>query len=574
MPSGDPAAYWISARPHDPDVNRAEAIESAKQWLADCVNCHEQCGIPSKSVDGTMKSPKRLLKISKESSACTKANLHVCKRDEHPPYTALSYCWGTGQAYRLVLSNLEAMSIDVPIRALAQTIQDAISVAGRMGVQYLWIDSLCIIQDSPTDKDDEISAMDHIYQNAEFTLCAASAKACTEGFLQRRVFSGPNMPEEDHSTLEFPCPNGAQGTILVKDIEYHAVTDEPLYKRGWTLQEQMLSSRVLVYDSWQVWWECLEGKKSDKGNPDSISSNGGWIDRLPIHGQMGRIERISRDRNHDPDFLWKKWADAVETYTMRDLTIASDKLPALSGLASRFSNLWGCAYYAGLWEERLIEGLRWSVLEPFATVINHSYTPSWSWASVIGAVSWSVESYDNVPVVKNPVTFTSIVECKVTPTNKAVPFGNVIDWSLTIQGFAQWIDWDGQEQIEAKGLDPDSRPLKSIALGSKLYPEGIVAIARPDCYQLQVSCKESKGDSSAPPSDDVEEDTFYMGGEAAETNEITLPILVIVISRLSALMLGALDDDQHCRIGVLEFRQEADLQKYFEGCDIKRVTIV
>lgn len=515
-----------------------------------------------------------MLKIDYESSGSTKVTLHLCRQDEHPRYAALSYCWGTGQAYKLILSNLEAMSIDVPISALAQTIQDAISVAGRIGVQYIWIVSLCIIQDSAIDKDDEISAMDHIYQNAEFTLCAASAKACTEGFLQRRVFSDLRMSDEDYSTLQFPCPNGAQGTILVRDIPTHDVTEQPLYKRGWTLQEHMLSSRVLVYDSWQAWWECLESKKSDKGNPDSISSNGVLIDRLPIHGQMERIERIFRDMNHEPDFLWKKWAEVVETYTTRDLTMESDKLPALSGLASRFSNLWSCAYYAGLWEEKLIEGLGWFVLDPFTSTINNSYAPSWSWASVIGAVSWNVNSFHNIPVIKHPVELTSMVECKVTLANKAVPFGNVTDWSLKIKGLAQWVDWDGQEQIEAKGIDPESRPLKSTAIGSALYPEGIVAIAKPDCSQLQVFDKQSQRDSSPSPSDDLEEDIFYMGGEAAEANEITLPILVLVISRLSALMLAASSDDQYIRIGLLEFRKETELKEYFEGCDLRKVTII
>ncbi|KAL8903868.1 MAG: hypothetical protein Q9207_003639 [Kuettlingeria erythrocarpa] len=441
---GDPAAQWITARPLNPDINRAEAIESAQQWLADCVKCHEQCSIQNRSADGLTKSPKRLLNIDYESLGSTKVTLHLRKQDEHPRYAALSYCWGTGQAFKLILSNLKAMSVDVPISALAQTIQDAISVAGRIGIQYIWIDSLCIIQDSAIDKDHEISAMDHIYQNAEFTLCAASAEACTEGFLQRRLFSDPWMPEEDYSTLQFPCPNGAHGTILVRDIPTHDVTREPLYKRGWTLQEQMLSSRVLVYDSWQVWWECLESKKSDQGNPESISSNGGWTIKLPIHEQMGRIEQTFRATNHEPDFLWKRWAEVVETYTTRDLTMKSDKLPPLSGLASRFSNLWSCAYYAGLWEGNLIEGLGWFVLDLFTSMINHSYAPSWSWASVVGAVSWNVNSLDNIPV-KNPAEFTNMVECKVTSANKAAPFGNVTDWSLQIEGLAQWIDWDGQE---------------------------------------------------------------------------------------------------------------------------------
>ncbi|KAL8723378.1 MAG: hypothetical protein Q9225_000294 [Loekoesia sp. 1 TL-2023] len=573
---GDPAAYWVSARPYDPNINRAEAIESAKQWLSDCVNCHEQCSIPSKSANGARTTPKRLLKIRIEISGCTKVNLHLCEQNENPRYTALSYCWGTGQAYKLTISNLEAMYVDVPIPSLAQTIQDAISVASRMGIQYLWIDSLCIIQDSATDKDDEISAMDHIYRNAEFTICAASSRACTEGFLQKRIFSGPSMPEVDYSTLQFPCPNGARGTILVKHIQSHDVNDQPLNKRGWTLQEHMLSSRVLVYDSWQVWWECLEGKRCDKGNPDIISYRGMQIDRLPIHGQMGRIKRMSCDSDHDPDFLWKTWAEVVEAYTDRDLSIESDRLPALSGLATKFSNLWGCAYYAGLWEKKLIEGLRWAVLDPSTSVVNASYAPSWSWAFITGAVSWYAKSSDDTPVVENPVQYTSLVECKATPANEAVPFGQVTDWSLTIEGSAQWIDWDGQEQIEAKGLDTDSRPLKSLAIGSQLFPEGIIALARPDCSQLQVFGKESKRDPSSLPRDDEEEkdeDIFYMGGEAAETNEITLEILAMVISRESALMLYPLKDDQYFRIGLLEFREEEDLKAYFEGCDIEKVTV-
>ncbi|KAL8991894.1 MAG: hypothetical protein Q9169_007557 [Polycauliona sp. 2 TL-2023] len=206
----DPAAGWVSARPHDPNVDRPEAIQSAKRWVTECLDYHHQCSIRNTWVDDAKTSPKRLLKIYDSNTGKKMVKLHLCEQHDHPKYAALSYCWGIGQDCKLTLSNLETMFIDVPLSSLAQTIQDAISVACRMGVQFIWIDSLCIIQDSNSDKADEISAMDHIYQNAEFTICAASAVTCAQGFLQERTFDGLAMPEQNHSTLEFPCPNGAR----------------------------------------------------------------------------------------------------------------------------------------------------------------------------------------------------------------------------------------------------------------------------------------------------------------------------------------------------------------------------
>lgn len=333
----------------------------------------------------------------------------------------------------------------------------------------------------------------------------------------------------------------------------------------------MLSSRVLVYDSWLVWWECLESIRTDKGNPDIINSGGWGVHVLPLHGRMRRIEKKFHDLKHDHNYLWKKWAETVEKYTQRSLTIDSDRLPALSGLASKFSKLWGCAYYAGLWEKKLLEGLGWYLFRPSTSLINRSLAPSWSWASVKAGVIWADISFDETPLSnEHPVIKTSIIACEVIPAEEASPFGPVTKWSLTIEGAAQWIDWDGQEQIEAKDLDPDSRPTKSIKLGSKLYPDGIVARAYPDYSGFEMY-KASEDDLSAPMPD--YEDIFYMGGEEAETNEGTVPILLVVITRESALIIDRCDDGQYCRIGLIEFRSEIDLKTYFDGCDIQKITI-
>ena len=157
-------------------MNRPEAFETAKKWLTECINSHDQCSILNESANGARISPRRLLKLRREISGNIKLKLHICKPDDCPHYAALSYCWGRDQPYKLTLSRFEAMCIDIPMLSLAQSLQDAVSVAFKMGLCYLWVDALCIIQDSTADKDTEISVMDHIYQNADFTIWAASAR--------------------------------------------------------------------------------------------------------------------------------------------------------------------------------------------------------------------------------------------------------------------------------------------------------------------------------------------------------------------------------------------------------------
>ncbi|KAL8643260.1 MAG: hypothetical protein Q9228_000155 [Teloschistes exilis] len=227
-----------------------------------------------------------------------------------------------------------------------------------------------------------------------------------------------------------------------------------------------------------------------------------------------------------------EWTDIIEYYTDRRLTFSSDKLPALAGLASRFSNLWGCAYYAGLWQKKMIKGLGWFVLDPSTSLSNGCHAPSWSWASVIGQVSWmeklpTDDQAEETPQ-ETPVAPASLIECSITLLNEAVPFGQVTAWSLTIEGVVQWIDWDGQEQVEAKGLHPDSRPIRDSSIGSQFFPEGIVALAYPDYSQLHVPREADVGHSNAPRPGGMEH-IFHLGGEEAESNECTLRILIMVL---------------------------------------------
>ena len=565
----DPAAKLVSARPLDHNVNRPEAIESIKQWLSDCVNHHQQCVLRNDTAVGST-TPKRLIRVETDLDGTLKVNLVSCSDQEPRPYAALSYCWGVAQNVVLTEAKIEAWYTEVSAASLPQSIQDALSVVNGLGIQYLWVDALCIIQDSSTDKDEEISVMNLIYEQAELTICVGIAAACTEGFLQKRLFGEVPMPTLDYSALQIACPTGEQGTVLVKTSQNYYTNNEPLYERAWTLQEQMLSSRVLVYSSCQVWWECLEVKGCDRGKPQSIVSNGGTIGSLPHNGLAKRVER---SLNHNCDYLWESWKEIVMDYSGRKLSVATDKLPALSALASSFTSIWNCPYYAGLWERKLLEGLRWYSHRPPSWKPDEDTAPSWSWASTVGSVGWEDKPYEEVQAENSPAEHTRIVECRTTLTNNNVPFGQVTGGSLVIEGSAQWIEWDGQEQVEAMDLSPDFHVIRSTEMGSPLFPEGIVALARPDYDQIELSST-----SSEPTSDAVTPDsstiTFWMGIVVqAENNEVTMRILLLVISRTTALMLFALDNHTYERMGLLAFRSEKDMESYFLGSHVERVVI-
>jgi hypothetical protein len=110
--------------------------------------------------------------------------LHPNTTKEVAPYAALSYVWGGPQAFCTLQSNVASHSSQISLSTLPQTIQDAVFCAHKLGLKYLWVDSLCIIQDSTDDWEREIANMAQIYKNAFVTISAAKAKGCHEGFLK------------------------------------------------------------------------------------------------------------------------------------------------------------------------------------------------------------------------------------------------------------------------------------------------------------------------------------------------------------------------------------------------------
>ncbi|KAL8835097.1 MAG: hypothetical protein Q9170_003453 [Blastenia crenularia] len=297
-------------------------------------------------------------------------------------YACLSYCWGTeGHSLQLNRSNLVALHEKIPLELLSRSIQDAIHVTRKLGINYLWVDALCIIQDAADDKEREIQRMDQIYINACLTVAAANSDDCSRGFLaiHERWWSDAEGPP---IRLPFLCPDWTVGSITLVKFG-HPDFQEPLHRRSWPFQEYLLSPRVLFYGSEQLLWVCHEDAPTSIGATYKIGG--------PAHdaSEMGlKYMRmfLHRPKTISPGFARRNlWIDLVIEYSSRQHTIPNDKIHALRAIATRYQRYMGDEYIAGLWKSWLIPGLLWKSLEPDRPRRERQY-PSWSWLSAEGSV--------------------------------------------------------------------------------------------------------------------------------------------------------------------------------------------
>lgn len=197
--------------------------------------------------------PARVLDLTNFSDTERQVRLYISRSHDLGRYAALSYCWGYSQpvviTHQTLFRHLRAIEYD----SLPQTLQDAVKTTKAIGLDYLCIDALCIIQNSASDNQKEIAKMAQIYQNASVTIVAACTTSSAEGLLEVR--------NGTPSALESPigCNNG-NVSILSLLPTYQSRRYEALHDRAWTLQgtlqEFILSSRLLIFGQDYVGWKC------------------------------------------------------------------------------------------------------------------------------------------------------------------------------------------------------------------------------------------------------------------------------------------------------------------------------
>ena len=281
-------------------------------------------------------------------------------------YMALSHCWGTTlQPIKLARESLEEMKIAIPLEQIPKTFREAMTLTRELGAQYIWIDSLCIIKDDKFDWEKESAKMAAVYENAHLTI-AAVASANAEG--------GCIQDYEPTDTIHFPVdpdlPQLAKYStcqLRIESSEEYALFQSPLYSRGWTLQELILSPRILLCCKDQLFWQC----RTDIYSEDCLVRIPRRFSTLP-----------SRDEYITQHSIWWSW---VEQYSRRNLTDPQDKMAALAGLTSNAAVVAKDEPVAGMWAGQLPTGLLWTAPE-YVKRGQLYLAPTWSWISVDGPV--------------------------------------------------------------------------------------------------------------------------------------------------------------------------------------------
>lgn len=320
-------------------------LKQVKAWIYSCNEGHSKC---QEDVDKTW-CPSRLISIS-SVLGLPKAKLVL--REELEPlseivvYFALSHKWGTRKFNTLQSANLQEYRQQIPIFELRKTFQDAIQITLDLGISYLWIDSLCIIQDSRDDWHSESSVMHLVYRNAFATLAASEAEVLEQGLLD---VSRPSLLTAFPQSLNLL---GRPENFMVRcDPErfYKMRLDGlPLKRRGWVLQESLLSRRTIYFGSPLI-WECRECLRSI-GWPGEIRV------RYPLLNQPKLWPTMVNGQNSHT-----VWQIVVSTFSRCVLTKSSDKLVALSGIAKTISSQMESEYIAGLWKSHIWYDLLWIV---------------------------------------------------------------------------------------------------------------------------------------------------------------------------------------------------------------------
>jgi hypothetical protein len=358
----------------------AEALALAKKWISNCDETHEDC-----RQDNTSLLPTRVLDLE-DPNAGDKISLYTTA-NEPARYICLSHCWGNQNLLKTEKGSFSARNEGIKWGDLPKTFQDAVTMTRALGVRYLWIDSLCIIQDDKEDWYRESAKMHTIYQDGYLTLAASKSKGPDGG-----MFSVATS----HNKLEHWEYNSQEGLVYTrrKIQHFESRTEFPLLQRGWVFQERILSRRVLHFGSKELIWECMEHQTCECS---FFKSSLGMDYGLGWKGTY-RPEA----KGHPHGWLMVVWWKIVKDYSTLKLSYDEDIFPALSGIAQAQMVARGSQYLAGLWEDTLVHDLLWYI--PHRTRLpgigNMDFVcgprpsqwraPTWSWASVKSAVEYDL----------------------------------------------------------------------------------------------------------------------------------------------------------------------------------------
>ncbi|KAL1904107.1 hypothetical protein Sste5344_010183 [Sporothrix stenoceras] len=391
--------YRIGCTTPDDHLGSAGNFKLARSWLEDCSKHHKHCSTTAHT-KLPPRLPTRVIDVT-----CTPANIvHAVDINAGRPdqgcaeYVALSHCWGRPPIKTLLKSTtMKKYTAGLPENDLPANFRDSITVTRNMGIPYLWIDSLCIIQDSVDDWRYESVRMGELYSRATFSLLAMAGDQSGAGILKATP-----PPVSPSVLVPFEGSGGPVSfdvsTIFQNSENLRQLSDSaPLSTRGWCLQEVVFSARILFFGAQQVYWFCTEGGyKSAESLPDGIlyphnkypSMASAYFGEqsypVPTGTAGATTEAILTDFYH-----------FIESYAQRTLTFGTDKFPAVASFAQNVERALRKSsdnpvqhdYMAGVWSSDFRRGLLFCPDGIHAPHVKQAEekdglyrAPSWSWA--------------------------------------------------------------------------------------------------------------------------------------------------------------------------------------------------
>jgi Heterokaryon incompatibility protein (HET) len=398
-----------------------------KNWLREAFgdkHLYEPFGDVKEWDDAVSPLPKRIVDVS---SSPDSSIVHLKDSVNLPQgrYLCLSHCWAESAPMTTTTGTLAQRCDGIRIDGLSPTLRDTVFLARELNIQYIWVDSLCILQDSQDDWEVESSKMGAYYGSSLLTVLAG--RDGSKGLFGER--DPPPMPYCKFSLPSGPGPTSVNiyFTLFPHRPRRGISNDSPkIYTRGWVLQEEILSPRLLSFEPTQTYFRTSLVEKYESGSV---------------------VEAFKSKQLLHPG----KWSMLVGEYCKLSLTKESDKLPALSGLAHQYQIRWNDQYLAGLWRNELWRQLQWYVFCSGANVPRRPFAyraPTWSWASVEGQqyvfFAW-IES--------EKLSYVEILRALTEPSGRD-PLGAVKSGILVLRGMLL----KGRRRREDKNNVPTPSP--------------------------------------------------------------------------------------------------------------------
>lgn len=337
-------------------------------WLWDCVDNHFTCIQKS-----DYSPPSRLLEICGDKIYLRDNQELACRNVQ---YAALSYRWGTTNFLTTTTESLPTHKDGIHTDSLPRTLKDAVRVAQGLKILFIWIDSLCIIQDSTEDRTVEFQRMGDYYHYSLITISILDSPEADAGFLDSRT--------------PFPTVKVALDTmVLIRPAlppRGQILREAELSQRGWTVQERLLSTRIVHYSRNELFWECLCGTAREGSFEVQIGRDD------PDDGtSLSAARRLLAKSNSDiatAATAFETWYRVSQEYSRRSLTDPSDRIPAIAGIAALIRARTGSEYIHSMFSGDLA-GLVWytesqytdkkELLDYNSFIMSRRHEPSWSW---------------------------------------------------------------------------------------------------------------------------------------------------------------------------------------------------